>query len=293
VRAAVLINRGAGFEGKEFGKAEFESLFAEEGIHADVRLLKNGDLPRAIDDVLAARPDAVVVAGGDGTINAVASRLAGTRIPMGVLPTGTYNHFAKDLGLPMQVREAIRFIRTQAPKPVDVGEVNGRVFVNNSSLGAYTHMVDEREETRKRLRLPKRFANFVACLKVLKRWPLINVKLEIEGREMVRTTPFVFIGNNEYTMNMFKVSLRSSLDRGALWIYTVKTTSVLGLLRLFWRSIINRLEQSRNFESYAAREFTVTPYRRQVRVALDGEVVRMQTPLHYRIRPGDLLVFAP
>ena len=206
---------------------------------------------------------------------------------------GTYNHFAKDLGLPLETTDAIRLIKAQRPKAVDIGEVNGRIFINNSSIGAYTHIVEEREQTLKKFSLPKRFANFVAFIKVLKRWPLINVKIEIGGDKIVRTTPFVFVGNNEYTMNLFKVSLRSCLDRGALWVYTVKTTSFFGLLRLFWRSIINRLEQSRNFESYAAKEFTVVPHRKHVRVALDGEVVRMDAPLHYRIRPRDLLVFAP
>ena len=289
----MLINPGAGFAGDEAKAEPYRRLFAEGGIEADVRVVTEGDLLPTLGEMLARKPDAVVVAGGDGTINAVASRLAGTGIPIGVLPMGTYNHFAKDLGLPLETTGAIRLIKAQRPKAVDIGEVNGRIFINNSSIGAYTHIVEEREQTLKKFSLPKRFANFVAFIKVLKRWPLINVKIEIGGDKIVRTTPFVFVGNNEYTMNLFKVSLRSCLDRGALWVYTVKTTSFFGLLRLFWRSIINRLEQSRNFESYAAKEFTVVPHRKHVRVALDGEVVRMDAPLHYRIRPRDLLVFAP
>ncbi|HKQ37942.1 MAG TPA: diacylglycerol kinase family protein [Verrucomicrobiae bacterium] len=293
MRAAVLINPGAGAAAEGVQVDKLESLFAAQGINAEARVLSNGDLGKAVEEALARKPDAVVVAGGDGTINAVASRLAGTGIPLGVLPMGTYNHFAKDLGLPLEIGDAIKLIRPERIKAVDVGEVNGHVFINNSSLGAYPRMVEEREQTLRKFSLPKRFANFVAFLKVLKRWPLINVKLDIDGQRIVRTTPFVFVGNNEYTMNLFKVSLRSGLDRGALWIYTVKTTSFIGLLRLFWRSLINRLEQSRNFESYAASEFKVVPHRHHVRVSLDGEVVRMQTPLHYRIRPRDLRVFAP
>lgn len=291
MRAAVLINRGAGATEVEAGK--LQNLFQEHGIQANVRMLANGDLSTALDEALSRKVDVVVVAGGDGTINAAASRLVGTGIPLGVLPMGTYNHFAKDLGLPLEITDAVKLITTEKVKAVDLGEVNGRVFINNSSIGAYTHLVEEREQTLRKVSLPKRFANFLAFLKILKRWPLINVKLEINGQHIVRTTPFVFVGNNEYTMNLFKVSLRSALDHGALWIYTVKTTSFIGLLRLFWRSLFNRLEQSRNFESYAAKEFTLVPHRKHVRVALDGEVVRMQTPLHYRIRPRELLVFAP
>lgn len=285
------MNPVAGFASEAVQIGKLQSLFEEHGIEADVRLLAHGDLRAAMDEALASKPDAVMVAGGDGTINAAASRLAGTGIPLGVLPMGTYNHFAKDLGLPLEITDAIKLIATGKIKAIDLGEVNGRIFINNSSLGAYTDLVEARENTL--ASLPKRFANFLAFLKVLKRWPLINVKLEFDGQCIIRTTPFVFVGNNEYTMNLFKVSLRSALDGGALWIYTVKTTSFIGLLRLFWRSIINRLEQSRNFESYAAKEFKVIPYRNHVRVALDGEVVRMETPLHYRIRPRDLLVFVP
>ena len=147
-----------------------------------------------------ARPGVIVAGGGDGTVSTVAAALVDTDICLGVLPLGTLNHFAKDLGLPLDLEAAVRCIATGVTSRVDVGEVNGRVFVNNSSLGLYPDIVRDREQQQKRFGRGKWHALLRASIAALRRYPFLQVSLAVEGRERAYRTPFVFIGNNAYRM---------------------------------------------------------------------------------------------
>ena len=102
----------------------------------------------------AVRRGATVVAagGGDGTVNAVASVLVGTETTLGVLPLGTLNHFAKDIGIPLEMEEALAVLRDGKVQHVDVGTVSDRIFINNSGLGLYPDMVFNRERRQNRAR---------------------------------------------------------------------------------------------------------------------------------------------
>jgi diacylglycerol kinase family enzyme len=130
-----------------------------------------------VDDALGRRPDAIVASGGDGTISAVASRLVNQEIPMGILPTGTLNHFAKDLGIPLDLAGACGVIAAGRVRQVDVGKVNDRTFINNASIGLYPHMVKKRDEIRERLGRGKFVAMFFAFLTVFRRYPTVRVRI--------------------------------------------------------------------------------------------------------------------
>src|SRR6185503_1144400 len=197
MRVAVFVNSSAGSAGIVKGDT-LEKLFREMNISAEIRLTAENELEAAIDKALEGPIDAVVGAGGDGTLSTIASRLAGTGIPLGVLPLGTRNHFAKDLGIPLDLQEAVACVARCTPRAVDTGEVNGHLFINNSSIGVYPAIVEEREEKRARLGIPKWIGNVIGLVKVLRRWLLMHVQLELDGRAFTRITPFVFVGNNEY-----------------------------------------------------------------------------------------------
>jgi diacylglycerol kinase family enzyme len=262
-------------------------------ISAKIILTAENELDAAIDHALQEPIEALVGAGGDGTLSAIASRLAGTGIPLGVLPLGTHNHFAKDLGIPMDVKEAVACVANCAPRPVDTGEVNGHLFINNSSIGAYPAIVEEREEKRARLGVPKWIGNIIGLVKVLRRWPLMHVRLELDGHSFSRTTPFVFVGNNEYRFSPVKDRFRERLHAGELCVFTIRARNFWALVRLFWLSLWNRLDEAGDFEAFFGRQLTIRSQRRHLRVSRDGEICRLQSPLHYRIRPGELLVFQP
>lgn len=234
----------------------------------------------------------VVAAGGDGTVNTVASPLVGTSKILGVLPTGTLNHFAKDLGLPLSLSDAIKTIAKGNSTFVDVGEVNGHVFLNNSSLGLYPHIVAERDK-HQRLGSGKWSAFFWAAFSVLRRYPFVDVRLTLEGLTVERRAPFVFIGNNRYEMEGFNIGARSRLNAKELSLYTTNRISRFGLFLLGLRALFRRLRNDSDFLEATAREIWIHTRHRHLRVALDGEVRVLTPPLHYRILPQSLRVIVP
>jgi diacylglycerol kinase family enzyme len=288
---AVILNAGSG-DGNDAALAErIAGLFEVAGVSAQVALAHDGsELAALIETAIARRPDVIVAGGGDGTVSTVAAALAGGTTPLGVLPLGTLNHFAKDLGLPLELAEAVAQIASGATRRVDVGEVNGRVFVNNSSLGLYPDIVHDRERQRKRLGRGKWPALVWASVAALRRFPFLSVRLAVDGSERRRRTPFVFIGNNAYRMEGFAIGEREALDSGRLSLYVAQRAGRLRLLLLALRALVGRLKQARDFDAMLASEIVVESRHRRLRVATDGEITVMTPPLRYRIRPATLLV---
>ena len=288
----VLLNAKAGSVGPdpEARTRELRDLLRKAGVEAEVVACEPARLGATARKAAEQGAEMVVAAGGDGTVSAVAGGLAGTDVPMGVLPLGTLNHFAKDLGMPLDLEAAARALAARATKRVDVGEVNGRVFINNSSIGLYPEVVLSREEQQKKLKRSKWWAFAVAALRVLKRFQLLKMRLVTTERVVCSHTPFVFVGNNPYTIELLNLGKRAQLDTGHLGVYTVKCT---GRARMFWlmvRAILQRLDAVEDFEAVSAREVWLDVKRRRIHVAVDGEVVTMTGPLHYRIRASALIV---
>ncbi len=235
----------------------------------------------------------MVAGGGDGTINAVASVLVGSGVRFGVLPLGTLNHFAKDMKIPLALDEAIANLVHGQPCQVDVGEVNGSIFLNNSSLGLYPDIVRQREQLQRKLGQGKWPAFGRALLASLRRYPFLNVKLKVNGDEHVRRTPFVFIGNNEYLMQGLNMGARARLDGGMLSLYVAQRPTRLGLLRLAFHALRGRLSEAKDFDVLLARELVIETHHKRLRVATDGEVNIMHPPLCYRSLPAALTVMVP
>ncbi len=279
--------------GSCFGRREeVEAAFRAHNLPCQVTLVGRGmDLPRLAREA-AEEPGAIVVAaGGDGTVNAIASALAGSRTCLGVLPLGTLNHFAKDLGLPLTLAEAVRAIAEGRPQPVDLGEVNGRLFVNNSSLGFYPGMVLQRERL-KRVGWNKWLSLTVASVFGFLRFRRITVELTLQdgSERLSRTTPFLFIGNNEYRMEGSEAGSRTRLDGGRLYLSLAPGATRLSLLALTLAALRRKVAQAEHYESLCVQECTIHLKRRRTHIAVDGELVRVGTPLCYRIHPGALQV---
>lgn len=290
----VIINAGAGNPHIEDRSQEVTALFRAGGMLADIRLARTGaDIDRLLREAVRERPRLLVAAGGDGTISTAAAALAGTDITLGVLPFGTLNHFAKDLGIPLELEASVTNIVQDNVIAVDVGEVNGHIFINNSSLGLYPDMVRDRERQQSRLGRGKWRSFLWASLSVLRRFPFLIVRIEVESETRGFVTPLVFIGNNEYRMEGFNIGARESLERGMLSIYIVKKQGRAALVRLSLAALMGRLEQERDFEALTATEIVIETPRSRLLVATDGEVQPMSSPLHYRIRPRCLRVIVP
>ena len=288
---AVIINTTAGTGCPPEWLAQLRERFASHGLQAEMHPVAQGsEIAPAVQRALERGAQTVVAGGGDGTISAVAGLLVGTGAALGVLPLGTLNHFAKDLGIPLERDEAVALIAGGDVRQVDVGEVNGRIFINNSSLGLYPDIVRDREQRQRRLGRGKWRALLEATVAALRRYPLLRVQVDLADERHALRTPFLFIGNNEYTMEGFEIGERRSLREGTLALYTAQHTGRFGLLWLALRAAVKRLRQARDFRTATAREFVVHSRHAHLRVATDGEVTAMATPLRYRVRPGALRV---
>lgn len=264
------------------------------GFDPAVTLAASGaQMTAAAGRAVAAGVAIVVAGGGDGTVNAVATALLDSGSALGVLPLGTLNHFARDLGVPFALDAAIANLAHGVRARVDVGEVNGRIFVNNSSLGIYPDIVRERERQRRRLGRGKWLAFCWAVAAALRRYPFLSVRLTLNGVQRARRTPFVFIGNNEYLMRGWNIGARTGLNRGLLSLYVAQHPGRLGLLRLAAHALFGGLAGRRDFDALLATEMEVATRHKRLRVATDGEVTVMATPLHYRIRAAALSVIVP
>lgn len=219
--------------------------------------------------------------------------LVGTDAALGVLPLGTLNHFAKDLRIPTDLEAAAQTILDGSVASVDVGEVNGRVFLNNSSLGLYPQIVRYRMIQQARLGIGKWPAFVWAAFMVFRRYPFLSLRLIVEGKEIRRSTPFVFIGNNEYEIERLDIGTRACLNAGLLSLYWTRRTGRLGLLGLAVRALLGRLREADDFEALCTSEAWIEARRPRLRVAKDGEVSMLNTPLHYRIRHKALRVIVP
>ncbi len=290
----VILN---GASGPGQGAEEMERLcavFRTVGFEARFAPFGPGEDPREIARrVLRERPAVLVAAGGDGTVSAVADVVRGTGTALGVVPAGTLNHFAKDLGIPLDAAEAARTLAGGRRISVDVGEVNGRGFINNASLGLYPNIVRERTRQQRRLGRSKRAAMLWATLEVLHRSPLLELHLELEDRTQRCRAPFVFVGNNDYSMEGFDIGKRERLDEGLLNVYTTRRASAGGLVRLALRALLGRLRLADDFLESSVRSLRVESRKRRLLVAIDGEVEAMETPLEFRVRPRALQVIVP
>lgn len=294
MRIAVIVNQGAGTVVSEKLDAEkLRALFREAGAEADVKLLPGEEIEAAAREAVAKGAEAVVAGGGDGTIRCVASVLQGGDVPLGVLPVGTLNHFARDLGIPADLAEAARVVVAGEPRALDVGEVNGEIFINNSMLGVYPPIVRVRDWQRQNLERGKWLATVVAAFKVVPKLPSLHVRLKADGLEADHKTRFVFVGNNEYQLNAFTYGARSRFDSGSLYLYVDKSRSRLGLLGVALLGLVLDVKRTDRFERWQLPELTIETSQKAVPVYLDGEVTVMSSPLRYRTRPLALRVLLP
>lgn len=292
-RIFVILNAGSG-NGCEPALAQHvHALFESAGIPAEVALARGGDAIAAkIAHAIAQNAEIIVAGGGDGTVSMIAAALVGRDIALGVLPLGTLNHFAKDLQIPLALDAAVSQIAAGTLQRVDVGEVNGRIFVNNSSLGMYPDIVHARDLQQRRFGWSKWLAFLWATIAALRRYPFLSVCLSVDGLQHQRRTPFVFIGNNEYRIEGLTLGGRDRLTAGRLSLYSAQRPGRMRLVQFGLRALASNLQQARDFDVLAATEIVVESRHRHLRVATDGEVTVMQPPLHYRIRPASLTVLA-
>ena len=291
-RIEVIVNSGSGSVLGEETSKSLRDRFIACGAPANVRLADSGAEITLLTRHAVENADVIVAGGGDGTISTIAAGVARAGKTLGVLPLGTLNNFSKDLGIPQDLPGAVSTIAAGHVKVIDLAEVNGHIFINNSSIGLYPQIVLRREE-QQRLGRGKWNAAFWAALQMFRLSPFLKVRIELNGKSFLRKTPFVFVGNNEYEMELYNIGRRPSLEDGELSVYFLHRGGRAGVTLLLLHTIFGGLRQWKDFEEVSTDQITIQTRRKRLHVALDGEVRTMQTPLNYRTLPKALQVIVP
>lgn len=293
-RITVLLNRdgGAVRADPKVGDKVAEALRAA-GLDADVEPIAGDDCAIRCRTIAARGDKLLVVGGGDGTISAAASALIGRKIVLGILPLGTLNHFARDLRIPDDLREAAKLIATGKPRQVDVGEMNERIFINNSAIGLYPLMVLDRDLQRRKLGRSKRLAMIVASLRTLARFGHQRLTLTLNDEEARLDTPLLFVGNNDYRLDLGAPGRRESVEDGVLSVFVMRKKTRRGFIAASIRALFNRERPDDMVRLEHVERLRVASHRSALAVSLDGEVVRAEPPLDYKIRKKALRVIAP
>jgi len=289
----VIVNAGSGSVLAGETERSLRQRFIAYGVRANVHLVKiGGEIVEYAREAAEGAAEVIVAGGGDGTISAVAEYAAMAGKVLGVLPLGTPNNFSKDLGIPQSLDGAVRTIARGEVREIDLAEVNGRMFLNNSSIGLYPQMVRHRVKEQ-RLGRGKWNAAFWAWLRIFRISPFLKVCIRVDDREFERKLPFVFVGNNEYEMDLYNIGRRKRLDGGKLSVYFIHSGGRWGVTLLMLHTMFGRLRQWRDFEEVNTEELTINTRKRKLLVAFDGEVAVMETPLRYKVLPKALKVIVP
>jgi diacylglycerol kinase family enzyme len=295
MKAIVVFNGGAGSVVGPDATVSAEGLrnaFAAAGVDATVQAASGRELAAAFRAAVERRPDAIFAGGGDGTISTAASHLVDTGIPLGVLPLGTLNHFARDLGVPAKWRDAIPALAAAPVRAVDVAEVNGRIFINNCSLGSYAEAVRRRDRLRRQHGHGKWRAMAVATWGVFRELRRLRFDVNTPDDRFAVRSPVLIVANNRYAGRVLDSSLRPRLDEGRIWIYTTRARNHGAILRLFLQTLTRPFHHADELDLRSGIEATVE-VRSPLPVAADGELLDVKPPLRFRSRPGALHVLAP
>ena len=289
----VLINPGGGGAGDD-AIARVRAALGAAGIDPQIEEVAGPDLAKRAAELASGGARTIVAAGGDGTLSAVGGALAGTETALAILPLGTLNHLARDLNIAFELEEAAATIAAGHRQLIDVAELNGRIFVNNSAIGLYPLMVADREGQQERLGRSKKLSMLVASLRTLVRFHHYRLSLTVnDGDAAAITTPLLFVGNNLYRLTMPRAGCRDRLDDGRLSVMVAKKSGRIGLVRAMLVALIGNHGSDQLIEIDGVTRLRVDCRRSHLTVSCDGETLRLPPPLDYRIRPKALWVIGP
>ncbi|MBP1805138.1 diacylglycerol/lipid kinase family protein [Rubellimicrobium aerolatum] len=290
-RICVICNQGSGRNSREADaiRIAMEVL----GPHAVLRRVNGHDIKATAQQAVRDGFGAVVAAGGDGTIMTVAGAMADSGRRFGVLPLGTFNYFARGLGIPEDPAGAARIILDGHTRPYAVGEVNGHVFLNNISLGIYPAILRAREDVYARWGRRRIAAHWSAAKTFVRFQRPLFLTVQADGEERRVRTPLLFVARSAYQLESFGLAGSDCVADGRFAVFVAPDTGRVGLFEKAFRLVRRSMREGRDFDLLCASEVGIATRSRHLTVACDGEKFRMRTPLRLRMRHDALEVFAP
>jgi len=254
-----------------------------------VCLRRELDVPAMVRERMRDGKRLFIAAGGDGTVNCVIQALVHSQAALGVIPLGTFNHFARDAGVPLTWREALDVALNGTTRQVDAARANDRFFVNNISMGLYPEMVARREERGRQY--PRWKARLYAAYGTLQKYPHVTVTLESEHHQMAVRTHVLLVSNNPYDLSQVGIEApRSTLEEGRLSVYWLPHLRRIALMRFLAHFLAGRVHEAPGFRSFRTQRLKVQSRRPRLHLGIDGEVWTMPTPLTITSVPQALLV---
>jgi YegS/Rv2252/BmrU family lipid kinase len=277
---------------KRSAEAEaMESAAAEAGLEI-VAIERGADCFREVRERMARGVRLFVAAGGDGTVHYVMQALVNNDAELGVIPLGTYNHFARDLGIPLDWRQALDVALSGERAQIDTARINDRFFVNNVSIGLYPELVARREEHGRDY--PRWKARLYALFTTLRKYPHVTLNVEAEYHHLAIRTHLFMVSNNHYDLEKFGVeAFRANMSEGRIAVYWLPHASRARLMRYVARYLAGRVREIPGFRSFRSTRVRVQTSRDHLKVGVDGEVFTMSTPLVITTVPQSLVVRVP
>lgn len=293
-RVCVIVNRGSGRKQGQDIAQELRRLLQDRVAALEIHCTEEGaSLPEMARDAVARGVDLIVAAGGDGTQAAVASAVAGSDTAMAVIPGGTFNYFARDLGSGETVEEALRIFDAPVLRHVDVGEMNGMIFLNNVSFGAYPEILRRRESIYRRWGRSRLAAYWSA---VAAMWNLrhpLRLVVRAGGEERRFTTALAFVAKSAYQLDSFGLEGADCVRKGQLALLVARARRPWPLVRSALRLALGKTARYADFNLVCAEEIALETLPAHEYVAHDGEKTWMDSPFRIRVRKGALKVLVP
>lgn len=290
-----IINPGSGRRAGSLSLEELEQRIEALDRRTVLRRVNEGsDISRLTREALDEGFGTIVAVGGDGTICAVAAELAGREdVTMGVIPMGTFNFFARGLGIPEEVEAAVDVLAHGTPQPVTVGEVNGRIFLNNASLGAYPAILDQREGVYKRWGRSRLAAYWSVLTALINFKRPLRMHITVDGVEHRRRSALAFVAMSAYQLELYELDGAEAVRDGQFALYVAPDAGRIGLITQAIRLAWHRMKPGRDVELITGRDIVIRTNRSRRLLARDGEKELLSDPFHFVARPGALRVLAP
>ena len=297
----IVMNGGSGRHDVNAVQQTIQRTMAEAGRQHTVHVVTDASrlaaAARSAVKQAQARGGVVVAAGGDGTINALAHAALGSGCPFGVLPQGTFNYFARTHGIPTDTEDAVRLLLSARAHPVQVGQVNERIFLVNASVGLYPQLLEDREAFKQQYGRSRFIALISGLATLMRQHRQLHLRIERNDETRELRTPTLFVGNNLLQLQQIGLSEAECLDRGMLAALAVRPVGTLSMFWLMLRGAFGRLGEAENVHTFAFRRIVVKPRwplgRRRMKIATDGEVMRMRPPLQFAVAAEPLMLIKP
>lgn len=294
----VILNRGSGSADADAHREQIASVLGADGRRCEFLLPTRGErLPMTARRAVAlARQHrgVVVAAGGDGTINAVAQAVHGSDCPLGVIALGTFNYFARVHGIPQGAEAGARALLHAQCEPVQAGLVNDQLFLVNASLGLYPQLLQDREAYKRQLGRSRTVAMIAGIATLLREFRQLRLEIKTDGTTRHLRTPTLIVVNNQLQLERLGFAEADALQHGQLVGIAIKPIDSGAMLGLLLRGLLGSLGEAKHVMSLPLRNLTVRPLaRRRIKLAVDGEILRMTTPLVFTVAPQPLLLMKP